>query len=591
MVFSDLRKTIAKAIHVSTNKKVEANEIVKAPKPEMGDLAYACFSLAKDLGKNPVQCAEEISADLTKDLPKLVKQVKAVGPYVNFYLDTPTLAKELISKIKKSDEQFACSSKSGKKIKKTKKILFEYSGLNTHKEVHIGHIRNHSLGSSIVRLLRTQGHEVIPVDFVNDFGMNVAKCVWGLQKFYKGKLDFKSDSKSKTKNKMEALADVYVEATAKMEEGGEQAKKEVSDVLIAIEGNPKSPEHKLWKETREWSLQGFYNIYKEMELDFEERFFESDVKSKGKEKVQELLKQGVVKKSQGAVIADLEDQGLGVLLLLKSDGTGLYSTTDLALVDAKLKKYPDVDASVIVTDFRQSQYFMQLFKVLEMSGLKKELVHIAYEFVTLPKGAMSTRKGNVIRYRELRDALKEKAAQEIKLRHKDWSKEKIENTAHAIAMGAMKFTMISVGSNQKIVFDMDAALALNGMSSLYLQYTGARLNNILQKTSAQKVSAKKSTTAKKADFKTLEKPIEHQLLKHLLWYEFELTQSAKNYDPSILVRWIYELCQLSSSFYEQCRVLDDSGEVHEARKELTEVVAGVLKQGLQILGVPHLEEI
>jgi len=567
MVFLHLRETLADSVSVATNFKVTTDEIVQPPRADMGDFAYGCFALAKEQKKSPAEVAKEIADELSVAQFNLVKKVLANGPYVNFYLDTEKLAKELLSEIEKSGGRYGHKPKGGKEY------IFEFAGFNTHKEVHIGHVRNLALGSSLVKLLQSQGHVVAPIDFTNDLGMNVAKCIWGLQKFHGGKLE--------SENKMEALADVYAQASAKMEDGGDVAKEEVSKVLIAMEGDKSSPEYKLWEQTRQWSLDGFADVYEQMGIQFDHHFFESDVKDAGKEKVQKLLEQGVAKKSQGAVIADFEKDGMGVLLLLKSDGTGLYSTTDLGLIDAKLAQYTDADASVVLTDSRQNQYFKQLYRVLELSGLDTELIHIGYDFVTLPEGAMSSRKGTVIRFRDLRNALVEKSAKEVSARHEDWSSEQIDEVASAIAMGALHFVMVSVGSNQKIVFDMDNALALTGMSSLYLQYTAARMHTILEKSGATDVT----------DFSKLSEPIEHELLAHLLWYEHSLTQGALQYDPSHVARYSFELCQKVSTFYEQCRVVDDSGEVNQARRALVDGALSVLKNAMEVLGVPVLEKI
>ncbi len=573
MILLHLKETIADAISAAAQYNVTPADLLSPPKPEMGDISYPCFAMAKEKKISPADLAKEIVKELSAATLVLVDRVEATGPYVNVHLDTARLAGGLSDEILKEGDRY------GWHKEQTKKIIFEYSGLNTHKEVHIGHVRNHALGASIIQLLRSQGNMVIPVNFVNDFGMNVAKCIWGLQKFHGGGGIEVITTEEATK--METLADIYAEASAKME-GDDAARAEVDAVLKAIEDDPNSPEHALWRKTRDWSMAGFEVVYNEMDLEFDSLFFESDVKHNGKAKVDALLSAGVVKKSQGAIIADLEEYNLGVLLLLKSDGTGLYSTTDLALVDAKFERYPEASTSIVLTDIRQGQYFAQLYKVLELSGMQKELVHIGYDFVTLPDGMMSSRTGTVIRHRDLRDALIARAQEEIVARHPDWNAVHVQAVARDIAMGAMKFTMVSVGSNQQIVFDMDSALSLHGFSSVALQYAGARLHGILSKVGVdalQKVEWTNDLTA-----------VERKIMIHLLWYPEVLAQAAAHYDPSHIARFAYELAQMVGTFYESSQVIDDSGEVHHVRLALVQVMSEALKDAMEILGVPYLEQ-
>lgn len=574
--FLHLRETLADAISASANFNVPVHDIVKPPKPEMGDFAWGAFSVAKEAKKNPAELAREIANELKTAQLKLVERVEAMGPYVNFFLSTEHLTRDLFMEMDTTGPRYGCLGKDT-----GEKILFEYSGLNTHKEVHIGHGRNHALGFALTQLWDSQGHSVIPVNFTNDFGMHVAKVVWALMKFHNGNVEAHDGL-----NRMEVLADMYVEATQKVEEAevaaDESVKKEVSRVLLAIEEDLNSPEHKLWKETREWSLEGFREVYKENGLEFTHWFFESDVKARGKQIVQELVKKGIAQHSQGAIIADLESEGLGIMLLLKSDGTGLYATTDLALFRAKFETFPEVERSIVLTDLRQAQHFQQVFNVLRKDGITKQLEHIGYDFVTLPEGMMSSRKGTVIRYRDLRDALIEKATKEVRTRHEQWPQEKIEQTARAVAFGAMKFTMLTVSSHQKIVFDMDAALAFTGMSATYLQYSYARI---------QSVRKKVADTRGKLDTTPLSHAAERDVLTHLLWYPDALATAARENDPSVLARYLYELCQYMSTFYEACRIIEEDKTIHVWRSGLLVNVGIVLANGLRMLGIPTVDEL
>lgn len=572
-LFLHLRETLADAIAAATeHMAIAPSEIMRPPKPEMGDFAWGAFAVAKERKQSPADVAKEVAAQLSAAQLRLVERVEAAGPYVNFTLNTDALMRELFAEIDRSNGRFGClGADTGEKI------IFEYSGLNTHKEVHIGHLRNHALGAALVSIWRSQGHEVHPVNFTNDMGAHVAKCLWWLMKKYDGKLPETDPVK-----RMEALADVYVEASkafADAEESGDTApRQEVSRILLAIEENVASPEAALWKETRQWSLDGFVAVYKESDIEFEHWFLESDVKMNGKKRVMEMLDKGIAQRSQGAIIADLTTpENLDIMLLLKSDGTGLYATTDIALMDAKFAVFPGATKCVVLTDMRQAHHFAQLFALLRRDGATQGFGHIGYELVTTPEGMMSSRKGTIVRYRDMRDALIERSSTELRERHPEWTPEQVVETARAVAFGAMKFTMLTVSSHQKIVFDMAQALSLTGMSALYLQYSYARIRTLLTRVSS--AQGEIATTP-------LTHPTERALLLHLLWFADALAMASAENDPSVLARYLYELCQKMSTCYEVCRVIEEDGTVQQWRASLHAHTGEVLAQGLRMLGIP-----
>lgn len=577
-VFLHLRETLADAVAAAAqHAAISPVDIMRPPKPEMGDFAWGAFTVAKERKQNPAEVAKEVAAQLANANLRLVDRVEAAGPYVNFTLNTDALMRELFAEIDRSNGRFGClGANTGDSI------IFEYSGLNTHKEVHIGHLRNHALGTALVALWRSQGHEVHPVNFTNDAGMHVAKCLWWLLKAHGGTLP-----QTEAVSRMEALADVYVAANnafAEAEENGDaSARTEISRILLAVEEDPTSPEYALWKQTRQWSLDGFAAVYKESDIAFEHWFLESDVKMEGKKRVMQLLEKGVAQRSQGAIIADLTTpENLDIMLLLKSDGTGLYATTDLALVDAKFAQFPDADKSIVLTDMRQAHHFAQLRAVLLRDGFTRELEHIGYDLVTTPEGMMSSRKGTIVRYRDMRDALIERSSVELRERHPEWTAEQVTETSRAVAFGAMKYTMLTVSSHQKIVFDMASALSLTGMSSLYLQYSYARIRTLLTRVAA-------------ADGTMLDTPLAHPaeraLLLQVLWFADALATGATENDPSVLARYLYELCQKMSTCYEVCRVIEEDGSVHQWRASLHAHVGEVLAQGLRTLGIPVVQSL
>ena len=323
-------------------------EITVPPDSQMGDLAVPCFYLSKLTRQAPNKIAEELAGKINPG--GVIKDIKNLGPYLNFFIDPGVLAKSIIKEIQKQKDSYG-ALKLGQE-----KIMLEYSQPNTHKEFHIGHLRNTVLGASLVNLLKFAGYKVMSVNYIGDVGAHVAKCLWAYDKFHK------DDALPEDKGKF--LGQIYTEASQKLESNPEY-KKEVDEILQKLEaGDPKAfggASKKwlaLWKKTRSWSLAGFDSIYKTLGVKFDQVFYESEVEKPGKKIVEELLKKGIAEKSEGAVIIDLEKYNLKKFLLLKSDGSSLYSTKELALAKLKFEKFK-IDKSLVVVDTRQSFWILK----------------------------------------------------------------------------------------------------------------------------------------------------------------------------------------------------------------------------------------
>ena len=414
------------------------------------------------MGKNHVDVASDLISKLKS---KEFSSVKVAGPYLNFKLKTELLIENVLNEISKECEKYG-QNKKGKK----ERIMIEFSNVNTHKEYHIGHLRNIAYGDAVVRILNKCGQNVIPVSYVNDFGIHVAKTLWAYLEFYK--------DTELPENKGEFLGEIYVKASNESKEN-KLVKGMIEAIIKKIESRD-GKEYELWQKTRKWSIEQFDKIYDELGVKFEKKYYESEFIDKGKKQVDDLLKKDILVKSRGAVIADLEKYNLGVLVILRSDGTATYPVADIPLAEAKFKDYK-FDKSIYIVDTAQSLYFKQLFKILELMGYTEEKVHLSYDVVKLPSGKMSSRLGNTVTYAELKQKLFDKALEETSKRHEDWDKQKQEENAWEIAKGAMKFEMIKIGSDQIITFNIDKALSFQGYTSAYLQYTIARINSIIKK--------------------------------------------------------------------------------------------------------------
>ncbi len=539
------------------------DDLAVPPDSKMGDIAFVCFDLAKNLKKNPSEIATELAAKIgPKDF---FSDVRAQGPYVNFTL-SPSFLTMVLSEINEQEEGYGRST-----IGDNKRLMVEFANLNTHKDIHIGHLRNLFLGQMLVNVLQTNGYDVIPVAYINDLGAHVAKSVWAINRFHK-------DEEVQREDRIDFLRNVYIEATRAIEENPAY-KEEVAQTFRNLE-EQSGPDVKVWKETWQWSVDFLERVYRELGLTLDKWYFESDLIGKTKKLIDELIAKGIVVQSEGAWIVDLEQEKLGVNLLVKSDGTLLYNAKDLGLAMKKEEDYHPTK-SIYVVDARQSHALAQLFATLERMNFNRELHHLSYDFVTLAEGVMASRTGNVIAYETFRDRLLTQARRATKERHQDWSDKQIDSTSRAVAFSAMRFGMLRQDVEKKIVFDFDEALSFNGFSGPYLLYTYARMQSLFEKAGKIKPSM---------DASALTHPLAHQLLVHLSKYPEVLFEMSQSYRLSLLPHYLFELCQLYSTFYNEVPILKADAHVRAARLGLSRGVEQVLENGLSIMGIAPVKE-
>lgn len=532
--------------------------------PSLGDLAFPCFRLAKGLSRNPVEIAREV---VTKIAPKgFIREARANGPYINFFFDENKVFTDFRKQVSVLSEKF------GVVAKKKRRVMVEYSGLNTHKPVHIGHVRNNALGAALVRLMRAQGIQVIAADFVNDLGLHVAQWLWWFGANY-------HNERPKDIPIGKFLIQVYVEAVAQYD-ASEEAKAGVAETLKKLEAKDRAL-MRIWKTTRGWCMKEFDRFHEEVGAKFDTAYAESQVADDRKAIVEALLHRGIAEYSQGAVIVNMEDVGLGVFVILRSDGTALYATTDLALAIQKFKDEPELDASYCITDTRQKQHFAQLYETLRRFGRKEDFRHIGYEFVTLPEGAMSSRKGTVILYDDLRDELIARASEETRKRHPDWKPKKVASVARELALGAMKFDMLKQDPEKAIVFDMKEALSFDGFSAPYLQYMSARIAGILRKAKAPKRGVKPAA---------IPSGPERKLILHMLRYPDVVQEAALTFRPSSIAQYLFTLAQLFAAFYEAVPVATAADAERALHLEVLRSAKQILLNGLALLGISTVDE-
>ena len=530
-----------------------------------GDLSFACFALAKGLKRNPAEIANEIAAKIG---PKgFIKSVASVGPYVNFMLDDSEFGGAVMEEIVREGDAYGTSE-----IGEGKRVMVEYANLNTHKDVHIGHLRNLLVGQMTVAALRANGYDVVPVTYINDLGAAAAKCVWAVKNLSNGDAPEGED-------RITFMQRMYVEANARAETDP-AAKEEISNVQRELETG-RGPFRTVWKKTHGWSVKYLKEVFKEFGLPLDVWFFEHELIEDTKRIVEDLIARGIVTSSQGAWIVDLEDEKLGANLLVKSDGTFLYNAKDLALALRKEEQFHPA-RSIIVLDARQTLVMQQLFATMKRMGFTKELQHLSYEFVTLKEGAMSSRKGNIMRYETFRDEMLNMASDETRKRHANWTEKKIAKVARAIAFSAIRFGMLKQDLEKKITFDMQEAVSFDGFTGPYLLYSYARMNSILKKGSKARRFEESKVSA------TL--PVEHRLALALSKYPEAVFAAGQTLRLSVVTQYVFDLCKTFSEFYDQAPVLGAEPEIAAFRLRLVSAASQTLENGLGLLGIDPVSE-
>ncbi|MFT4250625.1 MAG: arginine--tRNA ligase [Candidatus Woesearchaeota archaeon] len=548
------RKQLAQLIKQQTplDEKTITELIEIPPDPQLGDYAFPCFRLAKQLKKSPQQIAEELAGSIQADW---IQEVQANGPYINFFIQEDIYAQTILE---------------NKPIHENKEetIMVEFSQPNTHKQFHIGHLRNAALGEALSRTLTNAGYNVIRATYPGDHGAHVAKSLWYLQNY---------TQEIPKENKGVFLGKIYVEATKKLEEHPE-LKEEVSKVHQALDAEEENIT-KLWQETRKWSLEEFKEVYKELAVNFDVWYFESEEDKEANRIVDELLEKNIAKKSQGAIIVDLEEKGLGIAVVRKSDGTTLYLTKDLSLGQKKFQEH-NLDRSIYLIDSRQKLHMQQAFAILQQMGFEKEMYHLPYEMVTLPEGAMSSRKGTVVLYEDFKKRVKKKLVEETRNKRSEWSKEQVEEVAQKLLIGSLMYGMLKVDNNTEIQFNEEEWTSLEGETGPYIQYTYARIQSILRK----------HTQTTNPDYAQLNTKEDKEILRVLANEKETQTEAANNYKPHIIAKYCLQLAKKTNEYYHKHNVLKEEENLREARTQLLRKIAETLERNTQLIAIPLVEE-
>jgi arginyl-tRNA synthetase len=545
------------------------------PNFSLGQAALPCFPFAKQLKLAPNKIAEMLSNSINKKNKLFVSEAKNVNAYLNFFMNFENsfkLSLENLEKNKSFSQDFL-------EPHEKEKIVVEYSQPNTHKAMHVGHLRCLVLGDAVCNLLDYAGHTAVRATYPGDIGTHVAKIIWYLTHPTPKKLPIQD--KASWLGQMYAKADETLKSFQGTEEES-KIKKDIAEILAQI-SKKSGPYYDLWKETREWSLEYLKGIYTWLNSHFDVWYFESECDEPSKELVLKKYKEGFFIKDNGAIGIDLSQWKLGFAMYLKSDGNGLYQTKDLDLISKKFAD-PAVTKSICVVDARQKFHFDQLFKTAELMGYPQaaKSIHLSYETVNTEQGTpFSSRELNGLGLLELKEKMEEKVTSEYLERYRNnWSDEEIKETAKNVTIGALKYGMLRVDNNTQIHFSLTEWLRLDGETGPYLQYVHARCASILQKIGLYNTTFKASFIEK-----------EEQQLYFLIsrFNDFAL-QASSQCRPSILANYLYDVAKNFNRFYEACSIRDSEGDCRDTRLALVFMTKSVIYHGLKLLGIPALEK-
>ena len=538
-------------------------------------------------GINVPQRAQELASAAAAQIgvPAGFTHVDAVKGYLNLYFATGEYARRAVQEVLERGPDF------GRGAPQPERVMVEYANTNTHHSFHIGHYRNAVLGEAVARQAEFAGFDTIRASYPGDIGLSVITVIWIYRKFYLGQ------EPEGVHQRGQWLMRLYVEATALLEPKenetpAQKAQREAYDAErreIYRRWDDGDPEIRaLWLKTRQWSLDEFEHILQLMDIKLDVWFFESDVDESSKQIAEDLIRMGIAddeRPSGGAVIVKI-DEKLGLTkekyrtnVILRSDGTSLYLTKDLALAKVKFDAY-HVDRSVYVVDIRQSLHLQQAFKILELMGYKQaeKCHHLGYGFVSLPEGAMSSRRGRIVLFKDVYDEASRRVLAEIERKNPDLPSELRQEVAGQVGLGALAYGMLSVDNNKDIVFDMESALNFDGHTGPYIQNAHVRANSILKKAGGE--------IPANADIDYPLTSHEIQLIDKISRFPDMVQQAAREYRPLVIATYAYDLANTFHSFYHAVPVLQAESEpIRLARLRLVAAARQTLANALHLLSI------
>ncbi|WP_288276301.1 arginine--tRNA ligase [uncultured Prevotella sp.] len=566
---------------------MEANEkmlqLQKTRSEFEGNLTLVVFPFVKAAKKSPEQTAQEIGQYLV-DNCSAVEKFNVVKGFLNLSIGEGAWLQLL--QAMDQDDRFGMKAAN----EDSPLVMIEYSSPNTNKPLHLGHVRNNLLGWSLAQIMEANGNKVVKTNIVNDRGIHICKSMLAWLKYGNGETPESSGKKGD-----HLIGDYYVafdkhyreEVKELMAQGMDEEKakqeapliKEAHEMLVKWENN--DPEVRaLWEKMNNWVYAGFDETYKKMGVGFDKIYYESQTYLKGKAKVEEGLAKGLFERHEdNSVWADLTNEGLDQKLLLRSDGTSVYMTQDIGTAEMRFQDYP-IDKMIYVVGNEQNYHFQVLSILLDRLGFKwgKELVHFSYGMVELPNGKMKSREGTVVDADDLMALMVEdayKTSMELG-KFDDMTEEERREIARIVGMGALKYFILKVDARKNMLFNPEESIDFNGNTGPFIQYTYARIRSILRKAPSMTSPASSTSLADK----------EIELIQKMSEFGAAVEQAGKDYSPSGIANYCYELTKVFNQFYHDFSILNEPDEQKKAvRLMLAKNVAKIIKNGMGLLGI------
>ncbi len=554
----DYKKYIAEKLQIDGVTSGEIYELLALPpNTEMGDYALPCFKFAKIMRKSPVMIAETLKDAVTTD--EVISEVSAVNGYLNFKINKDGFVRGTLEKILTQKEKYGADT-----IGEGKTICIDYSSINIAKPFHIGHLSTTVLGGALYRIFHYLGYKTVGINHLGDYGTQFGKLISAYKRW--------GDKATIEAGGIRALNELYVRFHREAEEHPEYDDEARAYFKKIEQGDNECLQLFHW--FKELTLKDVQKIYDMLDIRFDSYAGESFYSDKMQPIVDELKEKGLITESRGAQVVDLEAYGMPPCIILKSDGSSLYATRDMAAASYRKKEY-DFDKCLYVVAYQQNLHFKQFFKVLDLMGKDwaQDLVHVAYGMVSLEEGVMSTRKGNVVFLEDVIQKCIEKAYTIIDEKNPDLDN-KME-VAKKVGVGAVIFGALYNNKIKDIVFSYDKVLNFDGETSVYVQYTCARANSVLQKGGAPETF----------EIPTL-CPQEIELVKALATFPDTVKAAAEKYEPSFIARFAVDVSQKFNKFYFDCKILSAEDEkTKNFRLALTHATKQALTNAFALLGI------
>ena len=558
----DYKKHIAEKLNVEgVTAEQLASFIETPPNTDMGDFALPCFKLSKILRMPPVKIAESLAAAFTPD--ERISGAAAVNGYLNFRINRGGFADTLLTEITFKGNLFGSSS-----IGDGKTICIDYSSINIAKPFHIGHLSTTVIGSALCKIFRFLGYKVVGINHLGDYGTQFGKLIVAFKRW--------SSFDLVQEGRLKELSRIYVKYHEEAKLHPEMDDEARHYFKLIEDGDKESNE--LFELFKKITLEEVDKIYKLLNVSFDSYAGESFYNDKMAAVVDEIREKGLLKISDGASIVDLEEHGMPPCLILKSDGSTLYATRDIAAAVYRKNTY-DFDKCLYVVAYQQNLHFKQFFKVLELMGKPwaKDMVHVAYGMVSLESGSMSTREGKVVLLEDVINKTIEKAYKVIEDKNPDLPNK--QETAKAVGTGAVIFGALCNNKIKDIVFSYDRVLSFEGETCPYVQYTVARCNSVIAK------------CGEYGDYKDIDMTAEEYEVISVLGKFPEIVKSAaEKYEPSLITRYALDLATAFNKFYMNCKIAIDDQNLKNFRLKITKSVKITLTNALTLLGIETVEQ-